>query len=66
MKHYEQVLALADAAKKKSEEQDPEAVPGGSQKVDLSKEAAYNLSSIYLTRGAPDLARQVVDKYLSL
>lgn len=33
---------------------------------DLSKEAAYNLSQIYFTRNAPDLARYVVDKYLSL
>lgn len=34
--------------------------------VDLSKEAAYNLSLIYFTRNAPDLARNVVNKYLRL
>ena len=37
-----------------------------SKPLNLSKEAAYNLSSLYFTRGAPDLARNVVDKYLSL
>jgi hypothetical protein len=34
--------------------------------LDLSKEAAYNLSIIYYTRNAPELARDVVSRYLSV
>jgi hypothetical protein len=38
----------------------------GDDSLDLSKEAAYNLSQIYFTRNAPELAKAVADKYLSL
>lgn len=65
VKHYEKVLEMSDEHKKTSE-MEMDGVERAMQQLDLSREAAYNLSSIYFTRGAPDLARQVVDRYLSL
>lgn len=62
VKHYETVLARADARLKDP----PMQLQGEEGVLDLSKEAAYNLSSIYYTRNAPDLAKDVVERYLSL
>lgn len=69
-KHYEEVLRLAEVEHQKHSKNDDGIFSGevsdSLQRLDLSKEAAYNLSSIYFTRNAPDLAREVVDKYLSI
>lgn len=65
VKHYEKVLEMVDE-QNKGASVDMAKTNASPEKLDLSREAAYNLSSIYFTRGAPDLARQVVDKYLSL
>lgn len=64
-KHYEKVLEMVDE-QNKTVDAAMDNASASQPKLDLSREAAYNLSSIYFTRGAPDLARQVVDKYLSL
>jgi general transcription factor 3C polypeptide 3 (transcription factor C subunit 4) len=67
VKHYEKVLEMAAEQKTTGEMGKMDgAETTMQQQLDLSREAAYNLSSIYYTRGAPDLARQVVDRYLSL
>jgi len=68
VKHYENVLEMVDirrADAKTAMNADGEAA-SDSAPLDLSKEAAYNLSSIYFTRNVPDLARVVVNKYLRL
>lgn len=62
VKHYENVLARADERMKDP----PMQLQGEEGVLDLSKEAAYNLAIIYYTRNAPDLARDVVRRYLSL
>ena len=63
VKHYEKVLAMADEYSKEP----LMGVDGTKAKpLDLSKEAAYNVSQIYFTRKAPELARSVVETYLSL
>lgn len=68
VKHYEKVLELKDADTQDTASgmELDENAGNPAPKIDLSKEAAYNLSLIYFTRNAPDLARTVVDKYLSL
>jgi general transcription factor 3C polypeptide 3 (transcription factor C subunit 4) len=62
VKHYENVLARADERIKDP----PMQLQGEEGILDLSKEAAYNLSIIYYTRNAPELARDVVSRYLSV
>jgi len=69
VKHYEKVLVLADSAKAAADatmDVDAAAKSEGGPPLDLSKEAAYNLSLIYFTRNAPELARSVADKYLRM
>lgn len=61
VKHYEKVLEMSDQDGKLGGADIAQI--GG---LNLSREAAYNLSSIYFTRGSPDLARQVAERYLSL
>lgn len=56
-RHYEKVLEVADARIEQAKSKDT---------WNVTQEAAYNLSIIYFTRGAPDFARAISDKYLSV
>ncbi|EMD31266.1 hypothetical protein CERSUDRAFT_145423 [Gelatoporia subvermispora B] len=55
VRHYERVLEMAEARLKT-----------GSQAYGLAREAAYNLSQIYVTTGATPLAQELYRRWLSI
>jgi hypothetical protein len=58
VKHYEKVLALAEEGQSRMD------VDGEGGRDDFAKHAAYNLHMIYVTRDSPDLAREVMRRWL--
>lgn len=63
IRHYERVLELASAVDEPAMDVD-DAAPAP-VKSDFSRDAAYNLSQLYLTLGWPDRARALAERWLS-
>lgn len=60
VRHYEQVLAMKDDIVNSSKDNND------NYEYDMSWEAAYNLSLIYNIDGNPKLAKEIIDKYLTI